>query len=355
MLIIDGSFGEGGGQVLRTSLSLSIITGKPFKIHNIRANRPKPGLQPQHLTCVKAAAEISKAEVEGDFLGSKELVFRPRVFPSSGTYHFSIGTAGSTSLLFQTLLYPLVLHKGGILILEGGTHVPFSPSYHYLKYVFLPVLEFFGFKVELEILAYGFYPAGEGKIKAKVYPWNKATIPDFSEKFEPAKLEIHSVISEDLPQHILERQIKGSLEVLKKIDLQNIDIRTEKVKAKSSGTFVFIYSVDKEGFKRAGFTELGRKGYPAEEVGRNAAFKFLNFLKTESHFEEHLTDQILIPIGLLLERGIEIKFKEVSFTTSRVTQHQLTQRWLIPKFLESIDIKIRGEEGKKGYVKVSRR
>lgn len=353
MLVIDGSFGEGGGQVLRTSLSFSVITGKPFKIYNIRANRPKPGLQPQHLTCVKAAAEISKAEVEGDFLGSKELIFRPKFPPSPGTYYFSIGTAGSTSLLFQTLLYPLALHKGGTLILEGGTHVPFSPSYHYLKCVFLPVLEFLGFKVELEILAYGFYPAGGGKIRAKVYPWNKLTIPDFSGKFEPAKLEIYSVISEDLPQHILERQIKGSLEVFEKIDLQNIDIKTERVKAKSSGSFVFIYSVDKDGFKRAGFTELGKKGYPAEEVGKKAAFKFLNFLKAESQLEEHLTDQILIPIGLLLER--ETIVKECVFTTSKVTQHQLTQMWLIPKFLERIDIKIQGEEGKRGYVKVSSR
>lgn len=354
MLLIDGAFGEGGGQILRTSLSLSIITQLSFKIFNIRANRPKPGLQPQHLTCVKAAAVISKAEVKGDFFGSKELTFSPKILPAPEVYKFSIGTAGSTSLLFQTLLYPLAWNKGGVLLLEGGTHVPYSPSYHYLKYVFLPIVELFGLKAEIEIQEYGFYPIGEGKIKAKVYPWENFLTPAFSEKFVPGKLEIYSVISDDLPEHILERQIKGAMEILKKLNLESlVEIKVEKVRSKSPGTFVFICVTDETGSKKAGFIELGKKGYPAEEVGKNAALKFIKFLETDAQFEEHLTDQILIPLGLVLTR-IEEK-KEYFFTTSKVTKHQLTQMWLIPKFLKNINIQICGEEGKKGYVKISRR
>lgn len=352
MILIDGSFGEGGGQVLRTCLSLSVILGKPFKIYNIRKSRPKPGLQPQHLACVKACAEISEAEVSGAELNSTEIVFIPKRKPENRTFLFDIKTAGSTSLLFQTLLYPLALSKGGKLILKGGTHVPFSPSFHYIKYVFLPFIEVLGLKADIKLEKAGFYPKGGGEIRANIFPWNNFILPGMGKEFLPEAIFIHSIVSEDLPSHILERQANSAKGKILEVNLKPSNEILERVKSDSPGTMLFIYSIDKDNVKRAGFSELGKKGYPAEKVGENSASKFLNFLKTRAQIEEHLADQILIPLSFVIIKSIE---KEISFTTSRVTKHLLTQAWLIPQFLENITIKILGKEGEPGEVKIERR
>lgn len=352
MILIDGSYGEGGGQVLRTCLSLSVLLGKSFKILNIRKNRPKPGLQPQHLACVKACAEISKAEISGAELNSTELIFIPKEKPINKTYIFDIKTAGSTSLLFQTLLYPLALSKGGELILQGGTHVPFSPSFHYLKYVFLPVISFLGLKADIHLEKAGFYPKGGGRIKAKILPWENFILPKFTYEFNPENICIISLISEDLPDHILERQLRSAKGKLLSANLKPKEELLEKVKSDSPGTMVFVYAVDKDKLKRAGFAELGKKGYPAEKVGENAVSKFLEFIKTKAQFEEHLADQILIPLSFVLINSVEKRF---SFTTSKVTKHLITQAWLIPQFLEKITIKVLGKEGEPGEVEIERR
>ncbi|MCU4138657.1 MAG: RNA 3'-terminal phosphate cyclase [Thermodesulfobacteria bacterium] len=352
MLLIDGSYGEGGGQVLRTCLSLSVVFGKPFKIINIRKNRPKPGLQPQHLTCVKACAEISGAELKGAELNSQELIFIPKKKPINKTYTFDIKTAGSTSLLFQTLLYPLALSKGGELILKGGTHVPFSPPYHYLKYVFLPVVDSLGLKAEVSLEKAGFYPKGGGRIIAKISPWEKFRLPKFAEGFDPENIYIISLISENLPSHILERQAKSAKEKLLKKKLKPKEEILEKIKSDSPGTMVFIYSIDRDKVKRVGFTELGRKGYPAEKVGESAVAQFLEFLKTNTQIEKHLADQILIPISFAITKNNKKNFK---YTTSKITKHLLTQAWLIPQFINEINIKILGKEGESGEVKIERK
>ncbi|WP_038055500.1 RNA 3'-terminal phosphate cyclase [Thermodesulfobacterium hydrogeniphilum] len=351
MLLIDGSYGEGGGQILRTSLSLAIIFKKPVKIFNIRVNRSKPGLQPQHLACVKASAEISKAEVQGAELNSKEIIFIPKDMPSNKTYIFDIKTAGSTGLLFQTLIYPLAFSEGGTLIIKGGTHIPYSPCYHYLKYVFLPVVENFGLKSHIIMEKAGFYPKGGGKIKAKIFPWKEFYFPNLASSFVPFRTQIISLISDKLPSHILERQAKSALEILKSKVLE-AEIILEKVKTESPGTMLFIYSIDKDRIKRAGFTELGRKRYPAEEVGKNAAFQFLNFLDTHTQIEEHLGDQLLIPISLAI---LNSKKKEFGYTVSKVTRHLLTQAWLIPQFIPEVKIEIKGKEGEKGDVRIEER
>ncbi|PMP69161.1 MAG: RNA 3'-phosphate cyclase [Thermodesulfobacterium geofontis] len=352
MLLIDGSYGEGGGQVLRTCLSLSVVLNKPFRIFNIRKNRPKPGLQPQHLACVKACAEISKAEVSGAELNSTEIVFIPKKKPAKLIYTFNIKTAGSTSLLFQTLLYPLALSEGGELILKGGTHVPFSPSFHYIKYVFLPFVEVLGLKAEVQLEKAGFYPKGGGKIRVSILPWNKFILPDMGKEFLPENIYIHSMVSEDLPHHILERQMNSAKKKLLEKNLEPSDEIFERVKSDSSGTMVFVYAVDKDKVKRAGFSELGKKGYPAEKVGENAVYKFLEFIKTKAQFEEHLADQILIPLSFVLINSIE---KGFSFTICKITKHLLTQAWLIPQFLEKIAIKISGKEGEPGEVEIERK
>jgi len=346
--LIDGSYGEGGGQLLRTALSLSVILQRPFQIFNLRAKRPKPGLRPQHLACVKACKVLSLAETKGDELNSQELTFIPQRRPPRGHYTFDIGTAGATSLLFQTLLFPLALSEGGELTLIGGTHVPMAPPYHYLELVYLPMISLFGFRVRLSLKKVGFYPKGGGEIRAhleRVEFWN---LPQFERGFNPERLFLLSLISEDLPQPILERQLKGAQEVLATRGLQAEDL-LEKVKSASPGTMLFLYAEDKN--KRAGFTSLGKKGLPAEEVGKRAAFSFLEFLQSQAQFEEHLGDQLLLPASLAL---LKVHEKAFSFEVSKITKHLLTQAFVISQFLPKIKIKILGEENQKGEVILER-
>lgn len=172
-LIIDGSQGEGGGQVLRTSLALSMVTGRPFRIEGIRAGRANPGLLRQHLTGVRAAAEISGAKVQGAELGSKQLTFEPGEV-RAGDYQFSIGTAGSTTLVLQTILPALLAAKGrSTMVLEGGTHNPAAPPFDFLQRVFLPLVNRMGPRVSVELERHGFFPAGGGCFRVVVDPVEK--------------------------------------------------------------------------------------------------------------------------------------------------------------------------------------
>ena len=170
MIVIDGSAGEGGGQILRSSLALSLVTGKPFRIENIRAGRTKPGLLRQHLTALAAATQIGKAKVEGAVLGSKIVSFTPRgVTP--GDYHFAVGTAGSATLVLQTVLPALMLASGpSTLVLEGGTHNPSAPPFDFISKAFLPILNRMGPCIKVELERYGFYPAGGGRFRVSINP-----------------------------------------------------------------------------------------------------------------------------------------------------------------------------------------
>ncbi|MGB9761131.1 MAG: RNA 3'-terminal phosphate cyclase [Caldimicrobium thiodismutans] len=352
MLFIDGSYGEGGGQVLRTALALSAILQKPFKMINLRAKRPKPGLQPQHLACVRAIKEITSAETKGDELHSEELIFTPKKKPPRGFYTFDIGTAGATTLLFQTLLYPLALSEGGEVLLKGGTHVPFSPPYHYLEYVYLPIISLFGFKVSLFLEKAGFYPKGGGIIRARIEKAQNFHLPFFEKGFIPEKIYLISLISEDLPSHILERQAKAAIELLSQRGLsceKLCEVLYEKVKSISPGTMLFIYATSQN--KRVGFTALGKKGLPAEKVGKNSAEEFLNFLKSSAQLEEYMGDQILLPASLVLEYKEKGYF---TFEVSKITGHLLTQAFLIPQFLPKVKIRVLGNLGEKGEVILER-
>ena len=171
-VVLDGSAGEGGGQILRAALSLSLCTGRPFRISKIRAGRKPPGIRPQHLACVRGAEAISGASSEGAAVGASELLFRPAPVKPGG-YLLEVGTAGSAPLLLQCLFYPLALAGGGALTLRGGTHLPHSPSYHYLAGVWLPMVQAYGFSAELRLVQAGFYPQGGGEIGARV----QASVP----------------------------------------------------------------------------------------------------------------------------------------------------------------------------------
>ncbi|MEK6690753.1 MAG: RNA 3'-terminal phosphate cyclase [Nitrospirota bacterium] len=337
MLRIDGSYGEGGGQILRTALSLSCLLRRPIEIFNIRKGRKVPGLQPQHLTSVKAVKEISDAQVEGDRIGSLNLIFSPKEV-RGGDYFFDIGTAGSTSLVLQAIMLPLSLtaEKSRIEII-GGTHVPWSPPFHYLDTIFIPILERIGLKIRLWIDKYGWYPKGGGRAGAEIDPVKGISTLDIRERGKLVRVRGISAVS-NLPLSIAERQKAEGLRILKE---SNLYAEIELIDAPSigRGTFFFI-NAEYENLT-AGFSSLGERRKRAEDVAKEACEEFLAFHRSENALDPRLADQI-VPY-LSLAKG------ESSFTTSRITQHLITNIWLIKKFL-SINIEIERQEGEDGKV-----
>ncbi len=335
MLEIDGSFGEGGGQILRTSLSLSSLLRKPFRIFNVRKGRKKPGLMPQHLTCVRAMTLISNATVKHDSVGSQELIFEPsEVKP--GDYFFDIGTAGSTSLVLQTLLPCLIFADSkSTVTLKGGTHVPFSPTFHYISEVFIPMLNKLGIVLRANIESYGFYPRGGGKITVEIMPAQKPEGIKFLERGEIKKISGISGVG-NLPINIAERQKTSALKLLEGFDT---DIKTIEVTGTGQGTFLFLKVETAASI--AGFSSLGARGKKAEVVGEEAAREFLDYYKTGYCLDPHLADQIMLYLALAKQ--------ESSFTTSHISNHLLTNLWVIEKFLGT-GYKIEGEKGAPGKV-----
>lgn len=277
MIEVDGSYGEGGGQILRTALSLSCLLNKPFRMFDIRKARRKPGLMPQHLTCVRAMQLLSNAEVAGDYPGSTELTFSPRE-TKGGDFSFDIGTAGSTMLVLQTMVPYLVMSGNKTSVtLKGGTHVPFSPSFNYIKEVFLPFLGRLGIKMRVNIESYGFYPKGGGRIRAEIFPVKEIRPLKIMERGKIVSLSGHSCVG-NLPVSIAERQKDAMLEkIYAEInDLRlPVDIKLNEVPTPGQGTFIFLCSASDNSV--AGFTSLGERGKKAEAVGRDAAIEFLSY------------------------------------------------------------------------------
>ncbi len=339
MIEIDGSFGEAGGQIPRTALSLSCLLKKPFRIFNIRKSRKKPGLMPQHLSCVRALTLISGAKVLGDEIGSTELVFEPGD-ARAGDYFFDIGTAGSTTLLLQAILPPLIFQRERSRItLTGGTHVPFSPPYHFVSDVFIPMLANIGIILHASILQYGFYPKGGGKISVEVYPSSKVKPLTLVDKMETKAVSGISVVS-NLPQSIAERQKNAALEVIGRTGLM-AEIETFSVSSYSPGTFLFLQARTKECV--AGFSSLGEKGKKAETVGKEAAEEFVRYYHTASCLDHHLADQIVLYLANAKGKSL--------FTTSLITEHLLTNLQIIERFLD-IRYSIEGEKGRPGRVTI---
>lgn len=340
MIEIDGSSGEGGGQILRSALSLSCHLGKPFRIFNIRAGRKNPGLQPQHLTCVRAAQLISGAEVRGDSKGSSELSFIPGKV-QAGHYRFDIGTAGSTSLVLQTILLPLCFARGeSDITITGGTHVPWSPPFHYLKYVFLPLLQRTGINVSLEIERWGFYPKGGGLINGSIRPASSINPINIEQRGRLKDLRGISVTG-NLPINIAERQKASALEVLRSHSLQ-ADIEVFSPPCIGEGTFFFLLGEFEN--STAGFSSLGERGKRAEDVGKEAAMGFIRFYSGNGSIDRQLADQI-VPYLALLDRAS-------LFTTQEITGHLLTNIWVIKKFLD-VRIEVEGGKGESGKITVN--
>ena len=360
MIEIDGNYREGGGQILRTGLSLSCLFQKPFRIFNIRKGRQKSGLMPQHLTCVRAAQLISNAEVKGDKQGSTELLFSPGEI-KTGDYVFDIGTAGSISLVLQTLIPAIVFsptpfspgkkgqsENGSVegfsqgktsITLKGGTHVPFSPSYHYLAEVFVPVLNMLGITMHLSIDSYGFYPKGGGKVRAEIFLAKAIKPLKALERGEIVRLKGYSAVG-NLPLSIAERQRNALVE---KIYSQRYSLDTEllNVPTHGQGTFVFLASESERAI--AGFTALGERGKKAEVVGEEAAMEFLDYYSTGAALDPHMADQIVLYLSMCKEESV--------FTTSRITEHLMTNVWVMQQFREYRYV-IEGDVGMQGVVKI---
>ncbi len=325
MLTLDGSQGEGGGQIVRTALSLSCITGTPVCVQNIRAGRNPSGLRPQHATAIRAAAEICQAVVEGIETGSQEVVFIPRSSVRPGDYAWSVGTAGATTLVLQTVLLPLALSGGTSSVrIDGGTHVPFSPSGHYLRDVYIPTLLGLGLNVEVYMDAYGWMPEGGGTLRAYLTPSDK---PHGVEMLDRGDIErvIGAAIGSNLPAHIPQRITNRALNLLETpLDDTPLDIRPVRSRGLSTGAGLFLAVEYANG--RGGFGMIGRKGMPSEVVAEKAVAALLDFHDSEAAVDAHLADQLIVPLALAGGESV--------FSTEAITPHLITNIAVVRAFLD---------------------
>lgn len=336
---IDGSYGEGGGQILRTALALATILGRPLEVSRIRARRKNPGLQAQHLTAVTALAEVAEAEVKGAELGSTALTFRPRRV-KGGDYVLDVGTAGATTLVFQALVWPMSLGAGrGQLVIRGGTHVPWSPPFHYLRDVFLPAAGALGLQAGVELLRWGLYPRGGGGIRAEVHPPTQFKPIDLLSRPSPSTVRGISAVA-NLPKTIGERQRDRAARRLK---AEGLAADIEFVEASGMGQGTILFLVLPEGPAPAGFSALGERGKPAEQVADDAVDQLLAFIRSGAAVEAHLADQLLIPMALASGRS--------AMTVERITDHLVTNAWVIERFLPGA-VAIEGKAGEPGRVTV---
>ncbi len=344
---IDGNYLEGGGQILRTSLALSAITGKAFEIENIRAGRKSPGLAPQHLTAVRAMEKICSANVEGGQLHSLSLRFSPKSI-QGGKYVFDISdvkeSAGSVSLVFQTICLPLAFSgKDSQIVLRGGTHVNWSPCFEYLNEILLPLAAKFGYAAKMGIKNYGYYPIGKGEIDVEIKAIEKLEGIDISKrsKLENANLSTrgkllsitgYSIVS-NLPEQIAGRQKEAALKVLVGIDCEK-KIEIKSAPSVGKGTILFLKANYENSI--AGFFALGEIKKSAEEVGKEAALKLLEFDKSEKALDAHMGDQIMLFAALA--------HGKTTYTVEKVSNHLKTNAYTIKQFLPDVKIEIDEEK-----------
>jgi RNA 3'-terminal phosphate cyclase (ATP) len=319
---IDGSYGEGGGQIIRTALSLSAMTGRPLEIENVRAGRSKPGLQRQHLTAVHAAAALCDAEVTGAAVGSTYFRFEPRGEPVPRPYRFEIGTAGAAPLVIQTTLLPLACAgTASSVTVVGGTHVPHAPPADYLESVYLPALRPVGLNAALSYPRAGFYPRGGGEIVLDVEPSGPLKALDLTGRGKLVSLTAY-IVTAELPDHVSERGAAAVERFMKGIG-RPVTVVPRKLSSAGAGAAVVLAVECEGGF--AGFSAIGEPGKPMERVAEEPCGEFLEWWKTGAACDEHLADQLVLPMALA--KG------ESRWTTSEVTEHLRTVLWLTRQFL----------------------
>jgi RNA 3'-phosphate cyclase len=336
---IDGATGEGGGQVLRSALTLSVLTGKPVRLVNIRARRPRPGLMAQHLKAVEAAAAVAGARVEGARLGSTALQFAPRAV-HAGSFRFDIGTAGSTTLVLQTVLVPLgLLDAESRLTITGGTHVPWSPCAEYVSLHWLPHLRRIGFNAEVTLEQAGFYPRGGGRLLAYVQPASALTALSLVERGKLRCIRGLSAVAR-LDPSVAERQRQQALRRLAR-HCDHVEIRLAALPAPSPGSVLLLLAEFEH--SQACYTALGARGKPAERVADEAVDALEAFLESDAAIDQYLADQLLIPLACVAATS--------ELRTASVTQHLITNADVVRHFVP-VEIHVYGNLGQPGTVQI---
>lgn len=316
---------------MRSALTLATILTQPVHIQNIRAGRKNPGLAAQHLTAVRAAALICEARVRGDTLGSTRLIFEPESPPVAGFYEFNVaearsgGSAGAATLVLQTVLLPLALaNSTSTVTIKGGTHVPWSPSFHYINNVYLPALAQLGVQATVDLHAWGWYPAGGGEITATIHgPAKRPENGPIPGRERGALKQISGLaVASSLPAHIAQRMAGRAANLLKEAGLP-ARIEPQRVRSASPGAGIFL-TAEYEAI-RAGFSALGKKGKPSEQVAEEAIYDLLAFHQSGATLDRHLTDQLILPLALAGVAG--------PVWSERLSQHTLTNIWLAEQFL----------------------
>lgn len=332
-IFVDGSTGEGGGQILRTSLALACITGKSLHIENIRAARRNPGLAKQHLSCVQAACQICNGKCQGADQGSRVLDFQPGLIQGSD-FRFDIGSAGSATLVSQTILPALFLaDKPSTITVTGGTHNPLAPPFDFIRETFLPAIATAGFPANCKLIKHGFFPAGSGKITFDVQPWHEQShqIVNLCEPSRQFQIQAR-IYTAKLPKHIAQRQQKLLLQ--SQLDIQNI----EHIEVKDSdgpGNCVMIRLCGSS--RTTVFTAFGMRGKPSQDVISEVVNLVNAFLGSCTAIDRFLADQLLIYMAIA---------KAGSYTTNELSSHLLTNMETIKKFLP---INFQVDKAKDGY------
>ena len=329
MIVVDGSFGEGGGQILRTSVALSSLLLKPVKVINIRAKRKPPGLKRQHMTAIKVLATLTNAEVKGLELGSMAIEFIPKV-RRGGHFSFDIGTAGSISLVLQAAL-PVMLYASTSvsLTIRGGTDVPWSPPIDYVRNVLVPLLNEMGAKVSIRVERRGHYPRGGGIVHVFVEPVKK--LRSLRKLSRGNVLTIYGIShAVKLPPHVAIRQAKAATSVLERYGYRNVKIETEYYERNKDphlgpGSGIVLWAKTENSI--LGADALGAKGKPAEKVGEEAALKLIDDLSTNAALDTHMSDMI-IPFLAVAEGVSEI-------TGAKLTMHAYTNIEVVKKFINT--------------------
>ncbi len=354
-IVFDGSAGEGGGQILRTALSLSAITGKSFAVARVRERRPKPGLRPQHREAARAVGRLVDAEIAGDEVGSSRLEFRPRRRPSPGDLALDVGTAGSTPLLFQTVCWPLALAGApSTLTLRGGTHQDHAPSFHYLALVWAPAVARLGFGFRLELQAAGFYPEGGGEFTARVEPAHPMPPLDLRQRGTLQEVDVVSMVG-GLGFEFADRQAARALKRLREAGISAEAERVPVPAHASKGGHVLIVSTFER--TRAGHGAVSARERSPEQIAEDAVGAFRSHLAGGAAVDRHLGDQLLIPAALLAAGHVPPPpgiVPVTRYSVAAVTKHLTTNADVIRRFLD-VEIAILGREEGEGEVRVQPR
>lgn len=337
MIELDGAKGEGGGQILRTALSLSMVTGRPFRIENIRAGRPRPGLLRQHLTAVKAACAVCAGEAEGAEICARSLVFHPGKI-RAGEYSFAIGTAGSTTLVLQTVLPALMTTDApSTVTVKGGTHNPAAPTAQFLSRAYAPLIERLGPRLKIELVRHGFYPAGGGFVRAEIEPCEALARLELDDRGEIiGRSAVASIAA--LPGEIAKRELAV---VERKLGWSTESLRIEQLSDRFGPGNILSIEVESEHVTEV-FTGFGRFGVSAEAVAEETIAEVRAYLASGVPVWRNLADQLLLPMALA-GRG--------SFRTAPLTGHAETNAEVIERFLQ-LKVRREAQEGKSTRVEI---